>query len=88
MLMQMFLQTLSLLGAVSILAAFIALQRRWWTSERPAYLWLNLVGAVLLGIVAIADRRAGFIVVEAVWVAVTLHLLLRLAGRSDASAEP
>ncbi len=86
--MQMFLQTLSLLGAVSILAAFIALQKRWWTSERPAYLWLNLVGAVLLGIVAIADRRVGFIVVEAVWAAVTLHSLLRLAGRSDASAEP
>ncbi len=86
--MQVFLQTLSLLGAVSILAAFIALQQRWWTRERPGYLWLNLIGAVLLGIVAIADRRAGFIVVEAVWAAVTLHSLLRLAGRSDASAEP
>ena len=74
--MQLFWQIVSLAGAGLILAAFVALQRHWWTSRGAAYLWFNLIGALLLLAVAIADRRAGFIVLEGVWAAVTLVSLV------------
>ena len=76
--MQLILQGFSLLGAICILAAFVALQRRWWTSETPIYLWSNLVGAICLGVVAVADRRIGFILIEVVWAAVSLITLVRV----------
>jgi len=75
--MQLFWQVVSLAGAGLILGAFVALQRHWWTSRGAAYLWLNLVGALLLLAVAIADRRAGFIMLEAVWAAVSLVSMVR-----------
>lgn len=83
--MQLILQGSSVLGAICILAAFVALQRRLWTSHTTIYLWLNLVGAVLLGVVAIADRRIGFIVIEVVWAWVSLLTLVRIgrAGHVD-----
>ena len=74
--MQLFWQIVSLAGAGLILAAFVALQRHWWTSRGAAYLWFNLIGALLLLAVAIADRRAGFIILEAVWAAVSLASLV------------
>jgi len=77
--MQLILQGFSLLGAICILVAFVALQRRWWTSEAPTYLWCNLVGAVLLGVVAVADRRIGFIIIEVVWAVVSLLALIRMS---------
>ncbi len=75
--MTMVLQLASLLGAALILAAYVALQRRRWSSTGAAYLWFNLVGALLLAAVAIADRRAGFIILEGVWAAVSLVSLVR-----------
>ncbi len=83
--MQLILQGSSVLGAICILVAFVALQRRLWTSHTPIYLWLNLVGAVLLGVVAVADRRIGFIVIEVVWAWVSLLTLVRIgrAGHVD-----
>jgi drug/metabolite transporter (DMT)-like permease len=73
----MVLQVASLLGAALILVAYVALQRRRWSSTGAAYLWFNLVGALLLAAVAIADRRAGFIVLEGVWAAVSLVSIVR-----------
>ncbi len=83
--MQLILQSFSVLGAICILVAFVALQRRWWASQAPIYLWFNLVGAVLLGVVAVADRRIGFIIIEVVWAWVSLLALVRTgrAGQVD-----
>ncbi|MGD2134896.1 MAG: hypothetical protein PVF27_02000 [Gemmatimonadales bacterium] len=74
--MQLLLQLSSMVGAGLILGAYVALQRRWWSSTTAAYLWCNLVGALVLTGVAVADRRIGFVVLEAVWAAVSLHTLL------------
>ncbi|NIM48861.1 MAG: hypothetical protein GTN62_03640 [Gemmatimonadales bacterium] len=65
--MDLILQAVPLAGAGLILAAYVALQRHWWTSRASGYLWFNLLGALGLTAIAIADGRAGFIILEAVW---------------------
>jgi hypothetical protein len=72
-----FVQIVSLMGAGLILGAFFALQRHWWTSRTPGYLWSNFIGAVLLTMVAVVDRRLGFVVLEVTWAAVSLWSILR-----------
>jgi hypothetical protein len=71
------MQALSLLGAGLILLAYFALQRRLWTSENVWYLWANLLGSALLAVVAISDRRLGFILLESAWAIVSLVSLAR-----------
>ena len=73
----MLMQTVSLLGALMILGAYIAIQRHWVIPEDRLYNILNLVGAGLLGWVAVVDRRAGFILLELVWALVAIPPLLR-----------
>ncbi|UCF40135.1 MAG: hypothetical protein JSW43_10380 [Gemmatimonadota bacterium] len=75
--MTVVLQIVSLVGAGLILVAFVALQQRRWSSAGAAYLWCNLVGALVLTAVAVVDRRAGFIVLEGVWAAVSLVSIVR-----------
>lgn len=70
---------ISVLGAAALLIAFVGAQRG---IERlrvgaPLYNVLNLVGALILLYVAVLDRRVGFIILEAVWAAVTIPPLLR-----------
>jgi hypothetical protein len=71
--MNLFLQALSVLGAGLILTAFYFLQRGRWASHGRTYLWANLLGALFLTVVAIADRRAGFIILESAWALVSLY---------------
>lgn len=75
--MNLWVQAISLLGAGLVLVAFVALQRGRWRSDASAYLWANFVGALLLSAVAIWDRRAGFVVLEAAWAAVSLASIVR-----------
>ena len=75
--MNFWIQAVSLVGAVLILAAFVALQRGWARSSAAAYLWANFVGSSLLAAVAIVDRRLGFVLLEVVWAAVSLWSLMR-----------
>jgi hypothetical protein len=79
--MQWFLQVTSLVGAGLILVAYAALQQRRWPSTGQAYLWSNFLGSLLLTVVAAADRRIGFVVLEAAWAAVSLASLVR--GRAS-----
>jgi len=65
--MQLFDQLISLVGAVLILAAYLALQRGWLPRESRLYNALNFVGSGLLTYVAIKDGKAGFIILEAAW---------------------
>ena len=86
--MNLFWQLVSLVGAGLIVAAYVALQRHWWTSRGAAYLWFNLIGAALLAAVAIADRRVGFIILEAVWAAVSLASLVRRSAPTPEAPAP
>ena len=63
----MWLQVLSMIGALMVLAAYGLNQGGVWNELHTGYLALNIVGSLLLGVVAIVDQRAGFIVLEFAW---------------------
>ena len=63
----MWLQVLSVIGALMVLAAYGLNQGGIWDELHVGYLVLNIVGSLLLGIVAIFDQRAGFILLEFAW---------------------
>ncbi len=75
--MNFFVQMLSIAGAGLILLGFFCLQRGRWKSHGRLYLWVNLIGALLLTVVAVHDRQAGFIVLEATWTLVSFWGLIR-----------
>jgi hypothetical protein len=75
--MQLFDQLVSLVGAVLILAAYLALQRGWMPRESRLYNAMNFVGSGLLTYVAIEDRRMGFIILEAAWALLSLPRMLK-----------
>ena len=77
-------QAISVLGAALILAAYAGAQLNRFRLEDIRYSVLNLGGAVLLGYVAVMERQAGFILLELVWIAVTVAAVLR-AGRPSRS---
>ncbi len=57
-------QLLKVNDAVMVLSAYALIQSAIWRELDAGYLALNIVGALLLGVVAIADQRVGFIVLE------------------------
>jgi len=65
--MELFDQLVSLVGAVLILGAYVALQRGWLPRESRLFNAMNFVGSGLLTYVAVKDRRMGFIILEAAW---------------------
>jgi hypothetical protein len=73
----MTIQLLSVAGAAMILGAYLALQRSWLGREHRLFHALNFFGAAMLTVVAVEDRRVGFIVLEAVWAMLSLPGLLR-----------
>jgi len=73
-------QLISLLGAVLVLAAYLAIGRRWLTPQHRAYNLMNLLGGLLLLWVAVVDGRIGFMVLEATWALIAIPPLLRTAG--------
>ena len=66
------LQLISVLGALMVLLAYGLLQGGVWRELNAGYLALNIVGSLLLGIVAIVDQRVGFIFLEFAWAALGL----------------
>jgi drug/metabolite transporter (DMT)-like permease len=63
----MLFQIMSMVGALMVLSAYALIQSGIWRELDPGYLALNIVGSLLLGVVAIADQRMGFIVLEFAW---------------------
>lgn len=72
-----------LTGSILILAAFVGVQMRKLSSIGLAYLIANVVGSVLLLVTALIEAQWGFVLLEVVWLAVSLWSLVRLlAGRT------
>ncbi len=73
----MIIQIVSVVGALMILIAYGMIQNGVWRELDHGYLALNLVGSLILGVVAVLESQAGFIVLEFVWSALALMGVLR-----------
>jgi drug/metabolite transporter (DMT)-like permease len=63
----MLFHVLSVVGALMVLTAYALIQSGIWRELDTGYLALNIIGSLLLGVVAIEDQRAGFILLEFAW---------------------
>jgi hypothetical protein len=63
------LQLISVMGALMVLSAYGLLQSGVWSELHTGYLAFNIIGSLLLAIVAIEDQRVGFIFLEFAWAA-------------------
>ena len=71
-------QIFQIAGAILILVAFAANQRGAMSPHSRAYLSLNLVGSLVLAVVAFVDNDLGFLLLEAVWAVVSAFGLIRV----------
>jgi hypothetical protein len=67
---------LELAGAISILAAFTLGQLRRLDQHSLIYLLLNLAGSAVLAVIAFAEERWGFLLLEGVWSIVSAASLI------------
>lgn len=68
----MWLQIVSVLGALMVLLAYGMIQVGIWRELDPGYLALNVFGSLLLGCVALIERQAGFVLLEFAWAGLAL----------------
>jgi hypothetical protein len=75
-------QLVQIVGALFILTAFLLSQRNLLDARSYPYLLLNLVGAVILTVLAYGQGRWGFLLLEGAWTVVALAgLAMRLLGK-------
>jgi len=75
-------ETIQIAGAVAILVAYALGQFRVVDVRSYVYLLLNLVGALVLAVIAYVEQLWGFLLLEAVWTVVSAWgLVSRLTGK-------
>jgi hypothetical protein len=80
-------QVVQVAGAMAILVAFAAAQFGAMDQHSRTYLVLNLIGSVVLTVLAWVERQYGFLLLEAVWAVVSLWGLVRvMRGQASTSA--
>lgn len=75
-----FLQIISLVGALLCLFAYIGHQLNWLDSKKVLYNLLNVCGSGILVYIAFRPFQAGFILMEGVWLLVSLYALVKAFG--------
>ena len=70
-------QAVQIAGALLILVAFAASQFAGMSPHSRVYLVLNLIGALILTVVAFEDADWGFFMLESVWALVSLWGLVQ-----------
>ena len=78
-------QLIQVAGALAILVAFALAQFHVLDQHSQSYLTLNLAGALVLAVAVYYERQWGFLLLEAVWAAVSAWALL---GRSRPVSHP
>ena len=73
----MTMQVISVVGALMVLVAYGLIQAGTCRELDDGYLALNIIGSLLLGIVAIEDRRVGFVLLEFAWAAIAMVGVVR-----------
>jgi hypothetical protein len=71
-------QLVQIVGALLILVAYAAAQFGAMDQHSRAYLVLNLLGSLVLAVLAWRERQWGFLLLEGVWAVVSLWSLVRL----------
>ena len=79
--MESILQIVQIVGALLVLAAFVAAQLRLVHQESLVYLLLNVVGAGILAVLAFEERQWGFLLLEGAWTLVSLRGVIQWARR-------
>lgn len=72
-------QAVQVAGALLILAGFWGQQLGKISASSRLYLWLNLVGSVILTVLAFHEEQWGFVLLESVWALVSAWGLIQLA---------
>ena len=65
-------EALQIAGALAILVAYALAQFKVVDQRAYSYILLNLAGAVVLGVIAYAERLWGFFLLEVAWAFVAL----------------
>ena len=75
-------QLIQIVGSLLILAAFTAVQLDRMRPNSRVYLTLNLIGSIILAVLAWLDSQWGFLLLEGVWALVSAWGLASALGAS------
>lgn len=70
-------QALSFAAAMMILVAYTGQQMKWMDPRSLVYNLLNIVGSAILCYIAFFPFKAGFVVLEGVWVLISIYAIFR-----------
>jgi hypothetical protein len=76
-------QVIQIVGALLILAAFAAVQFDRMRPDSRMYLTLNLLGSIILAVLALAASQWGFVLLEGVWAIVSAWSLISTLRKSQ-----
>jgi hypothetical protein len=69
-------EVLQIAGALAVLVPFARSQLGTLRTDTAAYLWPNVVGSVVLAVLALAGAQWGFLLLELTWALVATRGLL------------
>ena len=75
-------QAIQIVGAILIVVAYVLAQFRYLSQHSIPYLSANLIGSVILAILALLDSQWGFLLLEGVWALVSALGLVRISWKS------
>lgn len=78
-------QLVQIVGALLILLAFAGAQAGRLDQRSISYLVLNLIGSIILAVLAAVDSQYGFLLLEGVWALVSAWSLQQELRRPSAS---
>jgi hypothetical protein len=70
-------QIISVVASLLILAAYAGNQQGLLDRTHPAYNWMNLIGSLILAVIAVRAQLWGFVLLEGVWAVISVPGLLR-----------
>ena len=79
-------QLVQVIGALLILTAFAAAQFGRLDQRSVSYLVLNLIGSVILAVLAAIEEQLGFLLLESIWAIVSAWSLFEELRPSNAGA--